>query len=406
MRSTYKYLFSFTFLCFFLTTGYCQKTAPLIQDCFNAAMIKAEGEFTFKESPQGIGEELEFSGNPSNSLQYFKKEHNSAWFQFDPVYSGILIFKIIPKDRATDFDFLLFKYTDENFCSDIVKKKIKPVRTNISRFSAEENSITGLSLDANKERVHSGPGFHLSKAIEVEQGDRYYLVLDNVYGNTAGFSLVFDYYRTVELTGVIKNDQNALIKDEVKVLWENTAGEMLAETIADKNTGEFKLDATILKTSSPEDYTLSVESDNHFFFEKMIKITSEAFPGPINVILPELKKGKNIVLNNINFFGGSPRALPASIPTFNRLLKLMKRNKSLRIRIDGHTNGCPGGVAVSQDLSLARALTVKSFLIKKGIDSERISTEGFNCTQMLFPATGTEEQQSLNRRVEILVTSY
>ena len=406
MRSTHKYLLSFTFFCFFLTIGYCQKTAPLIQDCFNAPMIKAEGEFTFTESPQGIGEKLEFSGNPSNSLQYFKKEHNSAWFQFDPVTSGILIFKIIPKDTATDFDFLLFKYTDENFCSDIVKKKIKPLRTNISRFSTEENSVTGLSLGANEERVHSGPGCHLSKAIDVKQGDRYYLVLDNVYGNKAGFSLVFDYYKTVEVTGVIKNDENDLINEEVKVLWENTAGELLAETIADKNTGEFKLDAPILNTSSPEDYILSVESNNHFFFEKMIKITSEAFPDPINIILPELKKGKNIVLNNINFFGGSPKALPASIPTFNRILKLMKRNKSLTIRVDGHTNGCPGGIESSQVLSLARASTVKSFLIKKGIDSERITSKGFNCTQMLFPSTGTEEQQSLNRRVEILVTGY
>jgi len=161
-----------------------------------------------------------------------------------------------------------------------------------------------------------------------------------------------------------------------------------------------------LNTSSPEDYILSVESNNHFFFEKMIKITSEAFPDPINIILPELKKGKNIVLNNINFFGGSPKALPASIPTFNRILKLMKRNKSLTIRVDGHTNGCPGGIESSQVLSLARASTVKSFLIKKGIDSERITSKGFNCTQMLFPSTGTEEQQSLNRRVEILVTGY
>ena len=138
----------------------------------------------------------------------------------------------------------------------------------------------------------------------------------------------------------------------------------------------------------------------------MIKITSETFPDPINVILPALKKGKNMVLNNINFFGGSPRALPTSISTFNRILKLMKRNKSLAIRIDGHTNGCPDGIESSQVLSLARASTVKSFLIKKGIDSERITIKGFNCTQMLYPITGTAEEQSLNRRVEILVTGY
>ena len=64
MSSTYKYLFSSTFFCVFLITGYCQKTAPLIQDCFNAAIIDAEGEFTFKESPQGIGERVRVFRKP------------------------------------------------------------------------------------------------------------------------------------------------------------------------------------------------------------------------------------------------------------------------------------------------------------------------------------------------------
>ena len=236
MRSTHKYLLLFTFFCFFIIIDYGQKTAPLVQDCSNASIIRAEGKFAFKESPQGIGKNLEFSGNTSNSLQYFKKEHNSAWFQFDAVTNGILIFRIEPQDTATDFDFLLFKYTDENFCSDIVKKKIKPLRTNISRYNPEENSVTGLSPVADEERVPSGPGSYLSKSIDVEQGDRYYLVLDNVYGNKAGFSLVFDYYKTVEITGVIKNEENNLINEEVKVLWESKTGELLAQTIADKAT--------------------------------------------------------------------------------------------------------------------------------------------------------------------------
>jgi outer membrane protein OmpA-like peptidoglycan-associated protein len=407
MTSTYKFLLSFTFFCFFLSLGYCQKTAPLVQDCFNAPIIKAEGKYRFEESPQGIGEKLEFSGNSSNSLQYFKKEHNSAWFQFDAVTDGLLIFKIIPKDTAADFDFLLFKYTDENFCSDIVKKRIKPLRTNISRYNPKEKSATGLLTGADEERVHSGPGNSYSKGLDVEQGDRYYLVLDNVYGNKAGFTLVFAYYSIVELTGVIKNDENNVINEEVKVQWESKTGEILAETIADKITGEFKLDAPILKNSKHGDYTLTVESNfNHFFFEKMIKITSEAFPDPINVILPVLKKGKKIVLHNINFHGGSSIALHTSKTSFKRILKLMRANKSLTIRIDGHTNGCEGGVDSSQKLSQARAKAVKKYLINQGIDSERISTKGFNCSQLLYPITGTEEEQSLNRRVEILVTGY
>ena len=66
--------------------------------------------------------------------------------------------------------------------------------------------------------------------------------------------LVFHWFLTItkqlRLLALIKNDENALINEEVKVLWESKTGELLAETIADKTTGGFKLDAPVLKTSS------------------------------------------------------------------------------------------------------------------------------------------------------------
>lgn len=54
-------------------------------------------------------------------------------------------------------------------------------------------------------------------------------------------------------------------------------------------------------------------------------------------------------------------------------------------------------------LSESRAKTAKLHLIDHGIASDRITTEGRNCQNMLYPLTSSEKLQSLNRRIEIVV---
>ena len=84
----------------------------------------------------------------------------------------------------------------------------------------------------------------------------------------------------------------------------------------------------------------------------------------------------------------------------------MKKNPKLNIEIEGHTNGCSSGETFSQILSDNRAKRIKLYLTDKKIDASRISTIGYNCSRMLYPNMETEHKQMLNRRVEILVTSY
>ena len=67
----------------------------------------------------------------------------------------------------------------------------------------------------------------------------------------------------------------------------------------------------------------------------------------------------------------------------------------------GHTDST-GGAALNQKLSSARAESVKKFLISKGIESNRIYTEGKGFSQ---PAADnkTSEGRAKNRRVEVEV---
>ncbi|MFT5902825.1 MAG: hypothetical protein ACI9LA_002044, partial [Bacteroidia bacterium] len=129
---------------------------PLNGDCANAVEIAPKGKHSFSSSPVGFGDELEISGNSLRSKQYIRQEHNSAWFWFDALSDDQLVFKIYPRDTKADFDFMLFKYTDENFCADVKSKKTKPIRSNISRNKPDEFSATGLSVGSNEEYVKAG----------------------------------------------------------------------------------------------------------------------------------------------------------------------------------------------------------------------------------------------------------
>jgi len=391
-----------------LLTSFClaQNKNQLIGDCADATEIAPKGVIRFDSSPIGFGKKLEIKGNPINSPYFFQREENTAWFWFDALSDDMLTFKIYPKDTAADFDFLLFRYTDENFCEDILDKRLRPIRSNISRYNVDVLSMTGLSAGSDEEFVPAGPGNHLSKAITTQKGERYYLVINNVYSTETSFSISFDYYTTTDISGEVKDEETDLQIGDAVVTWEEKTGEVLAETRTDPETGKYSFKVPIKKGNHPWEYILSVSEPLHFFSEQKVTATSSKPPQPLVSVLPQLKKGKRMVLKNINFYGDKAVPLPSSKPSFKRLLRLMKANDSLIIGIEGHTNGCNKGFEFSQQLSTNRAKMVRSFLTKSGIDSSRVSAVGLNCSQMLYPNAKSEKEQSLNRRVEFVVNDF
>jgi len=67
----------------------------------------------------------------------------------------------------------------------------------------------------------------------------------------------------------------------------------------------------------------------------------------------------------------------------------------------GHTDSV-GSDAYNQRLSLARAESVKAYLVSKGVDRQRIRTEGRGESQPVAD-NATAEGRAKNRRVDIEV---
>jgi outer membrane protein OmpA-like peptidoglycan-associated protein len=124
----------------------------------------------------------------------------------------------------------------------------------------------------------------------------------------------------------------------------------------------------------------------------------------------EFKVGKKITLKNLLFYGGRHILKPESKGILDNLCDILKKNPKLKIEIQGHvcctTNQIDGYDydTRTDNLSVNRAKAIYELLIQEcGILENRLSYKGFGGRQKLIEDEITEEERSLNRRVEIKV---
>ncbi len=93
----------------------------------------------------------------------------------------------------------------------------------------------------------------------------------------------------------------------------------------------------------------------------------------------------------------------SALSSLRKLGELIQRNTNASFVIEGHTDSF-GGDAYNQQLSNNRANRVKDWLVRQmGIDPRRIRTRGFGSSRLIAPASGSIEEQQINRRVEIVI---
>ncbi|MFQ3578790.1 MAG: OmpA family protein [Bacteroidales bacterium] len=110
---------------------------------------------------------------------------------------------------------------------------------------------------------------------------------------------------------------------------------------------------------------------------------------------------KKIILENVYFNTGTSELKSESFKSLDNLYELMKNKKTLEIELAGHTDNV-GDDASNMKLSQDRANAVKSYLVKKGISSNRIQAVGYG-KQHPIATNDTPEGRSKNRRTEVKI---
>jgi outer membrane protein OmpA-like peptidoglycan-associated protein len=92
-----------------------------------------------------------------------------------------------------------------------------------------------------------------------------------------------------------------------------------------------------------------------------------------------------------------------ALASLEKLGTLIRRNPQATFLIEGHSDSF-GSEEYNLDLSRRRADTVKAWLTNvMNIPPERISARGFGKSRLIAPASGSIEEQQINRRVEIVI---
>lgn len=115
-----------------------------------------------------------------------------------------------------------------------------------------------------------------------------------------------------------------------------------------------------------------------------------------------------LVLYGLNFVTASTKLLPQAYPVMDELLKVLNEHPALKISVEGHVccgiDPATSGVSHNQ-LSFARAKAVYNYLKSHGVDTARLSYEGFGFSRpKIFPECN-EQDRVANRRVEVRVLS-
>ncbi len=339
------------------------------------------------------------AGIKSLGASLFEQEKHLVWYKFKTERSGKLLFDIIPLDTLDNYDFILYK-ADANFCTSFkTNPALTPLRQNFNRVDLDTRGRTGLSV--------SNQGKTYSEAIDVKENEYYYLVLNNMFANGKGHTLIFTYLEAMLVTGEVY-DAETNLPIIANVTWENTRTREILGICQSGKNGKFSLQVSISTEAHKfPNYVLTVYTDKYIYADSIVPSKMVATMNRNFVFkMKKIVKGKNTFFGNIYFEPNDALTIPTSYIEISKLIKMMRLNTNITVQLEGHTNGFYPSTDVDERLSEARAISVKDLIVKEGISSDRILTKGMGSTQLMYEKAKDEIEEGLNRRVEIKILKF
>ena len=115
----------------------------------------------------------------------------------------------------------------------------------------------------------------------------------------------------------------------------------------------------------------------------------------------EEKRGLIVSLSDILFEIGQPKLAPGAKNSLVKLASILTDYPDRKISIEGHTDSV-GSDESNQQLSEARAQTVRKTLIDAGVKADRVKAAGFGKSKPIA-SNSTPQGRQQNRRVEVVV---
>lgn len=129
------------------------------------------------------------------------------------------------------------------------------------------------------------------------------------------------------------------------------------------------------------------------------KLENKMVKEDMSFILGQLKEKGKVDLYGIFFDTDMAQLKPQSAEVIAEIAKALQQDPSLRLQVAGHTDNV-GSPDHNMALSQARAASVVSALVAKGVAPDRLSAKGYGSSRSVT-TNDTEEGRAKNRRVEL-----
>ena len=180
---------------------------------------------------------------------------------------------------------------------------------------------------------------------------------------------------------------------------------VLLITLLDKEQNEeYTPPTTTIMIRQEDEYDMVIQAPGHFFFDTIVSIPDGYDQQLCDVQLKPIQKNMVVQLKNIQFEPNSYMLTRSSFIELEKVFQLLEANPELHIELSAHTDDI-GTDEYNDRLSAKRGEATLEFLVKKGIDRNRLTSIGYGKRQPLVP-NDSDEHRAMNRRVEFKVTEF
>jgi OOP family OmpA-OmpF porin len=152
-------------------------------------------------------------------------------------------------------------------------------------------------------------------------------------------------------------------------------------------------------------YSIRATADHFFAISENLNLDSLVKAGYKEIhkdlYLVPIEIGQVVRLNNVFFDFDKWDLRPESYIELNRVVKLLTENPTIEIEMSAHTDS-RGTDEYNIKLSANRARSVMEYIISKGININRITSNGYGESKPVA-TNDTDEGRQLNRRVEFTI---
>lgn len=228
---------------------------------------------------------------------------------------------------------------------------------------------------------------------------------DDIYSFRVDEKIFIECLQTIN--GIVRNNETKELLPGALIAILDSDGKQLQITAADEVDATYTFDVPCNST-----YTLVGTNDG--FLRKEIEVTTVNDIGAPSIkqdvfLEPEfIAVGQEILVNidRIYFDFDKWNIRKDAAEELAKVIEVMNKYPEMKIHATSHTDS-RGREKYNQKLSKRRAKSTIEYLISKGIDAARLTSEGFGETKLVNKCSSfvkcTKEEHQLNRRTEFIV---